>query len=525
MRVREAKRRRKRALCLGVLVLLPVAVVVPLGAGALVMFQGMGEYMQACGPPDPSQFLAPDYAELAGMAGEYERLFEAHHLPLNMCVPITWDTTTPENFTRVARYHGDENDALIWTGTALAGQCFRYAAARRERNATERANALRVATRLLSGIEMCLAVPNGGLGPDHGAVVARYWGHPALREITPHLFAGDHDPTEETFFNGSGTYQDYRYSAHTSNDQHAGLYLGLGMAWEFLAPHEPAIRARVRRLVDQLCTNMLRNDFLVIDGNGGPNGADQKRQAIGGYQALVVLKLGAVALPDKFAAPYYHYLLTHDYLHTNEVDKTLESLTSYYAINFGSAGWLTLLLLEEDPGLRRELFTAFAGGLYETVQYHRNAWFDLIYLVTGNLSDALLQGSVTDQLMRFKINHFPDRHYETLELDTSVYTLVEGPRRYNDWLASSPLGGLYRAIFSEVGLEESKLHTDKPLTVEYRRTDLFMWQRSPFRYHPPAGNAPQAENPGLSFTVPYWLGRAFGYIAPGAGRSAEVVST
>ncbi len=51
-----------------------------------------------------------------------------------------------------------------------------------------------------------------------------------------------------------------------------------------------------------------------------------------------------------------------------------------------------------------------------------------------------------------------------------------------------------------------------PLTVEYMRTGNFMWELSPYRTPEWEWYDPQFEESGLTLTVPYWIGRAFGFI-------------
>lgn len=499
---------------LAVFGLFPIIMILGIALPVLSMFDGMVQFQFDCGSPDSSTFLQANYTRLTEMAAVYDQLFEDYHIPVNQAIPITWDDT----FTEVSHYHGDDGDIMIWTGTALAAQSCRYKSARIEGNTVEQDEALRVVRKLVDGVSMALKVPNGGLGPEYSAVLARYWGSPDHINVTPNLFDLENppDPNEESFFNGTGDYEDYRWCGHTSNDQHAGFYLGLGMALEHVAPYDSDINESVVLMIDQICTNMINNDFMVIDGNGNPNGADQKRSRIlGDLHCLTVLKLGATALPEKFGDVYTHYLLNEQYIETLKQPMEMETITSYYSLNFNFDEWLTLLTLEKDPVLKSRLLDIFESGIYQTVRFHRNAWFNTIYLAVSGYENTDVRHDVEDQLMRFNISHFPDRRLEVPELpmgnDPGQYQFAEGPKLYNDFFASSPFGGFYAIFFSSVGLEESKLYTNKPVTVEYRNMENFLWQRNPFRYRYPHAQFPRFEETGLSFMAPYWVGRAYGF--------------
>ncbi|MBD3351908.1 MAG: hypothetical protein GF364_10525 [Candidatus Lokiarchaeota archaeon] len=495
---------------------IPILLFLHIGLPFLFIFNNMQSFQFDCGPPDPSGYISPiNYTQLSAMAYEYDDLFEKYHIPTNQAIPIRWD----ETFSSVERYYGDDGDIMIWTGTALAAQCFRYHTAKLENNSTEKNNALRTIRKLLNGISMALKVPNGGLGREYPAVLARYWGSPDYKDITPRLFDMQNppDPAEESYYNGSGMYGDYRYCSHTSNDQHAGFYLGLGMALEFVAPDELDIKELVTLMIDQICFNMIRNNFLIIDGNGNPNGADQKRsRIIGELHALTVLKLGANAHPDKYADDYYYYLLNEQYIETLKNPMGMETLTSYYSLNFNFDEWLTLILLEKDPILKTRLFNIFESGIYNTVRYHRNVWFNTIYLACRGEVIPEIKADIEDQLIRFNISHFPDRGWAIPDLPMGdgigEYQFIEGPKVYNDWFTTSPYGGLYALLFGSVGLKDSKLYTNKPVSVEYRKMENFLWQRNPFRYNYPSGENKRFEETGLSFMAPYWLCRAMGVI-------------
>jgi hypothetical protein len=115
--------------------------------------------------PDPSTFVVANYTRLAEMANFYDYRFETWHIPLNFTVTTRFTTTS---YTILQDYHFSDNGAL-WTGTSLAGFVGKYMAAKREGNTPMKDNATQVIRKLVDGMAMMLAVPNGGLGSEYGA--------------------------------------------------------------------------------------------------------------------------------------------------------------------------------------------------------------------------------------------------------------------------------------------------------------------------------------------------------------------
>nr|MDO8085131.1 hypothetical protein [Candidatus Sigynarchaeum springense] len=455
--------------------------------------------------PDPSTFIPANYTRLAEMAEFYDYRFENYHIPLNFTVGTSFTT---EDLTTVSTYHFSDNGAL-WTGSSLVGFVGKYKAAKREGNATMKADAIRVIRKLVDGMAMMLAVPNGGLGGDYGATVARSWCPPQNKTNIPgvqYLFNMDHPK----YFNGTGDYSQYRWSDYTSNDEYGGYYMGIAITFKYLDEADaPDVHAKLKLIIDQLCAGMLRANFLGIGGFGGPTGVDQKMRMFNGASwSLLVLKMGALAFPEKYASVYYNFALENMNAYYGSKEGGIQEIVSnYYAYNFGIDVCFGLLMLEEDPVLLARYIKNFEESIWYCVRYHRNPYFNAIYLaakrtVHGDGKFESIERDVEDQLMEFYPRHFPDV-YKGVEPVPSHYKIVDFSK-YKDFFANNTIGVLFAPLFEEFDLEGT--FWDHPLTVKMKDTSIFMWDRNPFD---PAwgGFNLLHEEPGSSFAAPYWIMR------------------
>ncbi|MEX2681976.1 MAG: hypothetical protein Q6373_010260 [Candidatus Sigynarchaeota archaeon] len=461
--------------------------------------------------PDPSTFIVANYSRLAEMADFYDYRYEQFHIPLNFTVGTTF---TSPSLTTVSSYRFSDNGAL-WTGSALVGFVGKYVAAKNENNAAMKANATRVIRKLVDGMAMMLAVPNGGLGSNYGAIVARSWCPPQNKTNIPgvqYLF----DMNHPKYFNGTGPYSQYRWSDYSSNDEYAGYYTGIAIAFKYLDEADaPDVYAKLKLIIDQLCAGMLRSNFLGIGGFGGPTGVDQKMRMFNGASwSLLVLKMGALAFPEKYASIYYNFALENMNAYFGSKEGGIQEIVAnYYAYNFGIDVCFALLMLEEDPVLLARYTKNLEDSIWYCVRYHRNPYFNAIYLAVqrathGDGRFESIERDVEDQLMEFDINHFPDVYKGVIAPPTTgpnAYKIVDFSK-YKAFFTNNTIGVLFAPLFEEFELEGT--FYDRPLTVKMKDSSIYMWDRNPFE---PAWNVVQLnrEEPGSSFAVPYWIMRGF----------------
>ncbi|MHA1683728.1 MAG: hypothetical protein ACTSUE_22510 [Promethearchaeota archaeon] len=478
---------------------------------------GMSEDLK----PDTSTFLQANYTRLAEMADFYDQRFEDWHIPMGFACTTKF---TDSNYNVSAQYEFSDNGAL-WTGSAMAGYVGKYLAGYREGNTTLINDSLSVISKMVDGMAKMLEVPNGGLGPEYGATVARKFASPDnFNSSHPDYVIGSEEllGNHWKYFNGTGPYINWRWSDFTSNDEYGGYYMGLGLAIKFIngtGPVEVAIHQKLTLMIDQVCAGMLRANFLGISGYGGPTGVDQKMRGFqGATWTLLILKMGAIALPEKYEQLYYHYALEEGYAYFNREGGAQEIVSNYYAYNFGMDVVFALLMLEDSPGLLKLYQENFHEAIWSYIKYHRNPYFNAMYIAINRFAPGVsldYELDIEDQLMEFDINKFPDVHQAVLPVDATYGTidLTKWVKFFNE----TAIGMMIRPLFMSFRLERT--YYNKTLTVKMRQTSIFMWDGNPFT---PSGSSSETlkEETGLSFTVPYWIARGFcGFIQPSGVRS------
>ncbi|MHA1732349.1 MAG: hypothetical protein ACTSU5_10410 [Promethearchaeota archaeon] len=516
MRVRRHDQLRFQTVFVVLLCLVPFAFVGLFLIGVQNIYHETAAWNYEVPPPDPATLTPANYSRLAEMAEFYDQRFEQFHIPLNFTVDTVFTGT---NLTNVSRYSYSDN-AGLWTGSSMAGWVFKYVAAKREGDETMAQDALRVIRKLTYGLAMMVAVPNGGLGPDFPGKLARGFAPPGTQDIAKFFFNSNsrHHNGTDGRSRGGQDYSQWRWRAHTSNDEYGGYYMGIGLVLKYV--DDPYCQALVHLVVDQLAADMLRNNFLGIDAHGGPTGVDQKAKFLqGGGFPLLLLKMAAVCYPEKYERFYYNVASEEMWALMAKDGGETEVVANYYAYHFTTCVVFTLLLLEQDGQLAKLYNKYYLEGMHKFTATHRNLFFNYVYLATQKSpgDDEQLERDCEDQLMRFQINHFPDVANGTLPIpeDYGKVTVLEKWGRY----LSDPnrYGSLFLPLVPEIDFGDT--FYNKPLSVEYRMTGIFMWNDNPFK----AGwsyNDTKFEFSGASFTVPYWIGRAFGFIKPSGLREA-----
>ncbi len=518
MRIKRIKDYKKQQVGLAVVILLPVVLLGTIFGTASYLYVEIPSFgMDESKMPDMSSFIPGNYTDLAAMAAFYDQRYEDYHIPLNYTVSTLF---TGINYTNVSSYQFTDNGAL-WSATAIAAFVGKFLAGKHEGNATLVQDALRVIRKLVHGMSMMLAVPNGGLGPQYGSILARMWAAPEHALIPSMPLFNDSIPGARSpyaYYNGSGVYSNWRYSDFTSLDEYGGFYWGLAITFKFV--DDPWVQDTLVLMIDQLCNGMLQTNFLGIGGYGGPTGVDQKMRFFNAATwSLLLLKMGALAYPDKYARLYYQFAVERGYAFFTNEGGTQEIVANYYAYNFGIDVVFGLLLLEEDPTLRAQYLANFNNGMWSFVKTHRNAHFNAIHLIVNKLgpgADIYYERDIEDQLTRFKLTHFPDV-YRPVSPPGSEYNLVDFTK-WQVFFERHPLGNFMAPFFFE--FEVDRGFYDRPLDVDMCVTRSYIWGGNPFCVVDP-GYTPNLlyEQAGLSFLTPYWLMRGFGLMNATGVRS------
>jgi hypothetical protein len=507
MRIRTRKKVVYKNLIIILFALLPFSFIALFANNVSSTYQNITSFSMD-NSPDPSTFIDANYTLLAQMALYDDNQFELYHIPLNFTCAAVF---TDENYTNVSYYAFNDNGAL-YTGTAMNGYVHKYLAGIRENNTIIENDALRVITKLISGMAMLMIVPNGGLGANYSGILARGWAGPDDQQIAPLYFM-----TAFKHFNGTGAYSQYRWRAYTSNDEYGGYYMGLALALKYV--QDPYVQWVTSQIIDQLCNYMIKTNFLGIGASGAPTGVDQKPKFFsGGFWVPLLLKMGAICFPNKYGEIYYHWVADElCYLSNNEAG-IQETISDYFAYNFGHDVVYSYLLLEGNQStIGQKFYQGYMDSIRNDVKYQRNAYFNAMYLDLTSVpgQNLIVQEDVEDQLMRLDINHFPDRYYGILPVPSN-YTKVTSLSQFGSEFQSSAYGGLDFLSFPDVNWNET-FYT-RPLTVEYHQTANFMWDDNPYVAELGNYTNPLYEQNGLTLTVPYWILRSDGFILPDGMR-------
>jgi hypothetical protein len=123
---------------------------------------------------------------------------------------------------------------------------------------------------------------------------------------------------------------------------------------------------------------------------------------------------------------------------------------------------------------------------------------------------AVISRDIGDQLMRFTDAHLPNRLYEIPDELPEGYSLHKPIEEFARKLNMSP------EVQKFLGIKETQLFVNKPLTVDMQPARGWAWSRSPYSWDPNRNYNPLIEFQGTSFLVPYWMMRYMGYIKGGA---------
>lgn len=371
--------------------------------------------------------------------------------------------SAPGDFSN-PKFKSDDNDGL-WTAMYAVGACYEYAV-------TGSKDAL---NRALTTTKAVLSLVD----------VTKIKGYPARSFIVP----GEDLPSGGFWIpykDGSVTWK-----SDTSSDELVGHFLLYLIAAKFLPDEE--VKARCRKAAADICDYIIENDYYLIDVTGKPttwgNWNLEYFNTLKGYADTC---LNAAELLSHIKVAWY---LTGEERFEREYKKLAYDLgyadlcVTYYErknryINYSDEelaylAYLPLVLLEEDEHLR----SRYKDGMAEwwvNIQRELNPLWTYIYKLMDPESDCDMEGSL------WTLRRLP--------LDMFRYPIDNTTRKDINILDES---GRHREI-----------QTDSLLPPDERR--IMKWNGNPFSLRS-SGNA-LSEEPGTVFTLPYWLGRYYGFI-------------
>ncbi|MHA1821080.1 MAG: hypothetical protein ACTSU2_16705 [Promethearchaeota archaeon] len=469
--------------------------------------------------PDVDKFRAANYTLMGEMAEFYDDRFEKYHIPLNFSVNTFF---ADDNCSIVSQYGYTDNGAQ-WTGLAMTSWVFKYLTAKKEHNTEMENQSIRVIRKLLTGMSMLLAVPNGGLGPNYSGILARGYADPAHRDIAHFFFNDPPCPNDTRHHNGTGPYSNWRWRGFTSNDEYSGFYSALALVLKFVDIKD--IHDLAVLMADQIANYMINTNFLGIDWDGSPTGVNQKAYFLhGGTWVMLLLKAAALAVPEKYEKIYYHYAINEYYALSTSEGGEQETICNYYSLAFGYHIMFALLLLENDTQIHQLILKNFENSLRKYTRFHRNPFYNIIELALNYKpgENVQLERDVEDQLMRYRDKHFPDRAYgrknytQAQNYGDDPYSPIENVDKLMDFLRNDPYGYLYMPAFTEV--DNSGVFLNRPMTNDYLDGNIFIWEKNPFFSPSYTYINPRFEFAGFSFPLIYWMGRYFGFFKANGTR-------
>ncbi|MGN1451694.1 MAG: hypothetical protein ACI4XQ_06320 [Eubacteriales bacterium] len=360
------------------------------------------------------------------------------------------------------KHYSSDNDGL-WTAMYAAGACYEYAVTGSE-----------------DSLKRAVTTVNAVL--DLVDVTGRP-GYPARS----YILRGEKLP-EDGFWvpyaDGSLTWK-----SDTSSDELVGHFLIYLIAYELL-PDEN-IRGHIRRVAAEICDGILANGCYLIDVTGRPtrwgrwsleyfNGKGYSDASLNSAELLSFLKVTAhVTGEERFAEAYRRLAVDEGY--SDIVCKYLERREE---INYSDEelcylSYLPLVILEEDEELRAK-YREGMGQWCQNIRREANPLWTYIYKLIA-----------------------PD---EDFDMDSCLWTLRRLPldMRYSD----PAIVGRADIEYEQELDRFNKRQIKNLLPPDERR--IMKWNGNPFAVE--TGGNILSEEPGTVYTLPYWLGRYYGFI-------------
>lgn len=518
---------------------MPLIGVLIYGGGVLYILYDMSSYTYELDPPDTQYFYSLDDIDvnrLEEMAHTFDYRNYKFNSPIGISVSVTFKDYS-YSYDAIESWGGTDNGAEA-NSYSICAICYRYKTALDEGDM----EAVEEASKELKFFVKCMgnmiAAPNGGLGinPETGDYYPGTLSRFACSyedAVKYHPFMLEDHPRHHW---GLGNYSNWRVRLKTSRDEVSAYYL----AWaSVLKCIDPSMNAESKWCVDhvKLMVNQVlhhwqtESNWLVLDNDGTPTGSDINSAD---WQ-LVALRVGATANPEKYESLYNYAAAKMMQMDQASMGDWTNAAFEYYGLGLGAQNLFTLIFLEDNPQLQHYYIKLYNNGFYEIVKYHRQLYFNIIYLVfmemldenqrilleDPNFSDEMIRWDVLDQLWRFHTSNFcPMRNYNleqrphstrstSLNAEMRKKEVYPNTQYWQDIFQNSTLGSSYAWVGEAFSLDKDLYKV--PRTVSEYWAGPMVWQNNPFTNE---GGTPNGdgltEHTGTSYTLVYWLGRAYG---------------
>jgi hypothetical protein len=425
------------------------------------------------------------------------------------------------------------SNSAIFTGFYLAAAVYRYKVTQKE----EDLNKILDSIRGLHILTHASGTPGVLVRSAFPIEKAHLW---KIEGNEKPLYDGQN--TVPDIFGNGENYPAMRFYARTTRDQLTGVLFGLAVAWTELfqkiqepeAAHTEKIKKALEALsiITQSLYRRIRANAYVLRDHLGKTGT--LANTVDGILRLQLLALTRRILMDERTEGFrpkpdlntakilkkklksirkeyrrsFAYIFFKDTL--GNTLYPLSNLHQYYAWNLRFTRFYSIFILETNKGRKYKLFKKIKNDLWESsllftgksIQSHQNTYFTFLYqhMLMGNKKKYKTILEILHLKTSDSRNALENKYFQ--EALWSLKALALCPLR--NW--PSPLINQFVFPYQFV-----PVHLRKP-------SQHFIWQMTPFGNKAIGTKEENAllEATGVDFLLPYWFGRAKGFIAPPA---------
>ena len=258
---------------------------------------------------------------------------QARHLPYGTILnPIlSADGASVTGYTRCG-------DSAIWTGHYLAAEAFRY-------KVTHSPAAAANVRAALDGLKLLVDVTGGN-------ILARC----AIPEDSPYAASISGEEASNGIFHAAVRGRAWFWVGNTSRDQYAGVFFGLGAAWDLVPDRD--VRVEIASLAIRLLDSLLYSAWTVVM----PDGSISTTFLLRPDQQLTLLQVGRHVDPRRYSWAYARLSSTASATVTVPLGiDAADDHDSYFKFNLDFINLYNLIRLEGDTPAKRGEIVAMQG--------------------------------------------------------------------------------------------------------------------------------------------------------------------
>ena len=268
---------------------------------------------------------------------------------------------------------------------------------------------------------------------------------------------------------GVEPYAHYVWLGKSSRDTYDGAALGLASVIAFV--EDAGLQAQARDIATRLGERLVADQWFIRDGQGSLTHPSPRWR-------LAMMRLLLSANPERFGRLAPRYARHADQMRRRGPRLPGKTHRKYYLANLNFARLFVLNILETDPARRDRFQEGLRNTYLRQCHDHLNAYFAAIYMfATGDTEEPRARATFESMMLDFP----PPPKWARI-----VDHRGKGV----------PMAG--------------KHFTRDAQYVSERIPHDFIWQRPPCLAH--GGQDIPREYPGIDFFLPYWLGRAGGFV-------------